>query len=131
MKKIIATLVILSTLGQFQAESSNMNRRENEKEEVNLVEMKKGRFDETRTRSLGPDVSAYVDCETGQIEISFNTYIGNATIYLLNGAGMALQTYGCNTEMEWLVYLPIPSSEGSYTLKIDSAGAEYTGEFTL
>lgn len=131
MKKVIAILAIFIAFGFFQVEGSNVNRLGNEKEDVNLVEMKKGQFDETRTRSVGPAVSACLDTEAGQIEIVFNASIGNVTICIINEMGQAIQNYNCDTETEWIVFLPAPTCTGHYMLKIDSSAAEYTGEFTL
>ena len=131
MKKVIAILAVLFAFSQFQVKGINLNLCGNENEEINLVEMKKGEDHETRTRSLGPAVSAYLDRDMGQVEIVFSVWVGNATIYMLDQTGVAVQTYSCDTETEWIVVLPTPNNEGYYTLKIDSDAAEYTGGFTL
>lgn len=129
MKKVIAILAVLFTFSQFQANGFNV--QEQEKEDIHIYDMNRGESNDTRTRSLGPAVSACLDRDMGQIEIVFSVWIGNATIYMLDQAGVAVQTYSCDTEAEWIVVLPTPTSEGHYTLKIDSDAAEYTGEFTL
>ena len=129
MKKVIAILAILFAFGQFQAKGFNV--QEQEKEEIHIYDMNRGESNDTRTRSLGPAVSAYLDRDMGQVEIVFSVWVGNATIYILDQTGMAVQTYSCDTETEWIVVLPTPNNEGYYTLKIDSDAAEYTGGFTL
>ena len=132
MKKVIAILAVLFAFSQFQIKGINLNLCENEKDEINLIEKNKAdSFNDTRTRSLGPAVSAYLDKDLGQVEIVFSVWVGNATIYMLDQTGMAVQTYSCDTETEWIVVLPTPNNEGYYTLKIDSDAAEYTGGFTL
>ena len=136
MKKVIAILAVLFAFSQFQVKGINLNlcedNKDNNKEEINVIEKNKANsFNDTRTRSLCPAVSAYLDRDMGQVEIVFSVWVGNATIYILDQTGVAVQTYSCDTETEWIVVLPTPNNEGYYTLKIDSDAAEYTGVFTL
>lgn len=134
MKKVIAILTVLFSLVQLQVEGVTfcINNEDNKREEINVIEKNKAdSFDETRTRSVGPAVSACLDTEAGQIEIVFNASIGNVTICIINEMGQAIQNYNCDTETEWIVFLPAPTCTGHYMLKIDSSAAEYTGEFTL
>lgn len=84
-----------------------------------------------KTRSAIPAISACLDFDMEQIEISFKASHGATTVYIINSMGQAIFSYSCDSSVEWLIYLPIPIDEGFYTLKIVSASAEYSGTFTI
>ncbi|MCM1151120.1 MAG: hypothetical protein NC209_05905 [Alistipes sp.] len=87
---------------------------------------------DTRNRSaIGTPVSAYLDLDMGQIEVAFDIPEGTATTTIVNAFGQAICQYTCNSEIEWLIYLPLPTEAGDYKLKIVTAEAEYEGSFTL
>ncbi|MDE6375360.1 MAG: hypothetical protein K2L09_06495 [Alistipes sp.] len=87
---------------------------------------------DTRSRSaIGSPVSAYLDTDMGTIEVAFDVPEGLATASIVNAFGQTVYQYTCNSEIEWLIYLPLPADEGCYTLKIVTSEAEYEGSFTL
>ena len=87
---------------------------------------------DTRSRSvIGMPVSAYLDAEMGQIEVIFDIPEGTATTTIVNAFGQAVYRYTCDSEIEWMLYLPLPAEEGDYTLKIETSAASYEGHFSL
>lgn len=125
MKKIITLFVAF--FGGLQVFGIN---QQDKGDDIFFYEDRKV-LQDTRSRSIGPVVEACVDYDMGQIEIAINTYIGVATITLIDSMGAALSTISCDTETEWGAYLPIPACAGAYTLKIDSPVAEFTGSFIV
>ena len=87
---------------------------------------------DTRSRSvIGMPVSAYLDAEMGNIEVIFDIPEGTATTTIVNAFGQAVYRYTCDSEIEWMLYLPLPAEEGDYTLKIETSAASYEGHFSL
>ncbi len=129
MKKIIILFAALFSLNQIDAYANV--KSDSKSDEIYIYEMVNGSGDSFRSRSIGPVVEACIDYDMGQIEIAINTYIGVATITLVDSMGAALSTINCDTETEWGAYLPIPACAGAYTLKIDSPVAEFTGSFIV
>lgn len=125
MKKIITLFVAF--FGGLQVFGIN---QQDKGDDIFFYEDRKV-LQDTRSRSIGPVVEGRVDYDMGQIEIAINTYIGVATITLVDSMGAALSTISCDTETEWGAYLPIPACAGAYTLKIDSPVAEFTGSFIV
>ena len=129
MKKIVIFIVALFSLSQVDA-YSNANH-DSHPDDIYIYEMVNGSGDSFRSRSIGPAVSARVNHDMGQIEIAFSEYLGVATIRVVDGMGMTISAYRCDTETEWDAYLPIPVDAGAYKLIIDSSVAEYIGEFFI
>ena len=125
MKKIITLFVAF--FGGLQVFGIN---QQDKGDDIFFYEDRKV-LQDTRSRSIGPVVEGRVDYDMGQIEIAINTYIGVATITLVDSMGAALSTISCDNETEWGAYLPIPACAGAYTLKIDSPVAEFTGSFIV
>lgn len=125
MKKII--VLIAGILGGLQVYGINLLDEAND---IFFYEDRKV-LEDTRSRSIGPAVSARVNHDMGQIEIAFSEYLGVATIRVVDGMGMTISAYRCDTETEWDAYLPIPADAGAYKLIIDSSVAEYVGEFFI
>ena len=130
MKKIIVLIAGIFALNQVNAfcESSNLLDKA---DDIRFDEMVKEDLEHLRSRSIGPAVSARVNHDMGQIEIAFSEYLGVATIRVVDGMGMTISAYRCDTETEWDAYLPIPVDAGAYKLIIDSFVAEYIGEFFI
>ncbi len=106
--------------------------KDDNKDAIVLVTTDRGGLKDTRSRSvIGMPVSAYLDLEMGQIEVIFDIPEGTATTTIVNAFGQAVYQYTCDSEMEWMVYLPLPAEEGNYTLKIETAAASYEGTFSL
>ena len=127
MKKIVILIAALFSLNQVDAYSN----LDSHSDDIYIYEMVNGSGDSFRSRSIGPAVSARVNYDMGQIEIAFNEYIGVAAIRVVDGMGMTIAAYQCDTETEWDAYLPIPVNEGAYTLIIDSSVAVFTGNFFI
>lgn len=125
MKKII--VLFTAILGGLQVYGISLSDEAND---IFFYEDRKV-LEDTRSRSIGPAVSARVNYDMGQIEIAFNEYIGVAAIRVVDGMGMTIAAYQCDTETEWDAYLPIPVNEGAYTLIIDSSVAVFTGNFFI
>lgn len=125
MKKII--ILFTAILGGLQVYGISLSDEAND---IFFYEDRKV-LEDTRSRSIGPAVSARVNYDMGQIEIAFNEYIGAAAIRVVDGMGMTIAAYQCDTETEWDAYLPIPVNEGAYTLIIDSSVAVFTGNFFI
>ena len=121
MKKIITLFVAF--FGGLQVFGIN---QQDKGDDIFFYEDRKV-LQDTRSRSIGPVVEGRVDYDMGQIEIAINTYIGVATITLVDSMGAALSTISCDTETDWGAYLPNPARAGAYTLKSDSPAAEFTG----
>ncbi len=128
MKKIIVLFTAIVFLGGLRVSAAPIKDEGND---IRIYENLKFDPNHTRSRSIGPIVEGRVDYDMGQIEIAINTYIGVATITLVDSMGAALSTISCDTETEWGAYLPIPACAGAYTLKIDSPVAEFTGSFIV
>lgn len=75
-------------------------------------------------------VSAILYTDMDQIEISFDEPEGRAIIQVAC-MGQVINSYNCNTEEEWIVYLPAPVYPGEYSLIIKTSAAEYIGYFSL
>lgn len=130
MKKIIVLVASVFALNQATAFCSS-SCLQDKADDIRFDEMVKEDLDNLRSRSIGPAVSARVNYDMGQIEIAFNEYIGVAAIRVVDGMGMTIAAYQCDTETEWDAYLPIPVNEGAYTLIIDSSVAVFTGNFFI
>lgn len=130
-KIIIMKKIILLVATIFALDQANAFCFQDKADDIRFDDMVKEDLDNLRSRSIGPIVEGRVDYDMGQIEIAINTYIGVATITLIDSMGAALSTISCDTETEWGAYLPIPACAGAYTLKIDSPVAEFTGSFIV
>ena len=130
MKKVIALFAVLA-FGQIFAHSLFAMNDDDKELAIRLVAIQKPDPDDTRARSLIPDVEAYADYEAGLIEVYFNKDLGNATIQLLDAMGVVLADQRCHSAWEGFATLPLPADDGAYTLKIFTDFADYVGNFVL
>lgn len=121
---LLATFCLVATFGSnsFQSEGNEIR--------LTTVHMPGKDFD-TTARSAVPEVSAYLDVEMEQIEVQFAGSIGEIWIGIIDEVGQTVSSYICDTEMEWVVYLPTPQSGGIYTLQIETSSLIYSGSFLL
>ncbi|MDE5708249.1 MAG: hypothetical protein K2G66_02330 [Alistipes sp.] len=129
MKKfILSAIVAICTIPLYADDNP---KKDEDKYAIVLITTDKPLRD-TRSRSaIGSPVSAYLDTDMGTIEVAFDVPEGLATASIVNAFGQTVYQYTCNSEIEWLIYLPLPADEGCYTLKIVTSEAEYEGSFTL
>lgn len=78
-----------------------------------------------RPRSVKP-VEAYIYYDFEELEVNFNDDLGKVVVVLQDQTGQEVCSYRCDTNTEPAVSLPLPMSEGTYTLRI--VGDAYEGE---
>ena len=131
MKKVIALFAAL-VLGQMiVCPLFAKNDDDPIKHDIKLIAIQQPDPEDTKARSLIPDVEAYADYEAGLIEVYFNKDLGNATIQLLDAMGVVLADQRCHSAWEGFATLPLPADDGAYTLKIFTDFADYVGNFVL
>lgn len=133
MKKFVlfATAAVIGIMPVSADAPKEQEVRKSQTGDIVLITTDKPLKD-TRSRSaIGTPVSAYLDTDMGTIEVAFDIPEGTATASIVNAFGQTVYQYTCNSEIEWLIYLPLPADEGCYTLKISTSEAEYEGSFTL
>lgn len=131
MKKFILFAVV-AMMGIVPV-SADTPKDSNENKDA-IVLTRRGRTtDDTRSRSWISEnpIVVYLDLEMGQIEVIFDIPEGTATTTIVNAFGQAVYRYTCDSEIEWMLYLPLPAEEGDYTLKIETSAASYEGHFSL
>ena len=134
MKKVIALFAVLVFCQICVVPVFAMNDGEDEgptRKGIKLIAIQKPDPEDTKTRSLIPDVEACADYEAGLIEVYFNKDLGNATIQLLDAMGVVLADQRCHSAWEGFATLPLPADDGAYTLKIFTDFADYVGNFVL
>lgn len=134
MKKFVlfATAAVIGIMPVSADAPKEQEVRKSQTGDIVLITTDKPPVDSTRSRSaIGTPVSAYLDTDMGTIEVAFDIPEGTATASIVNAFGQTVYQYTCNSEIEWLIYLPLPADEGCYTLKISTSEAEYEGSFTL
>ena len=132
MKKFFLSAILALCAFPMYADNNGGNQsKDDNKDAIVLITIGKGPKD-TRSRSvIGMPVSAYLDAEMGQIEVIFDIPEGTATTTIINAFGQAVYRYTCDSEIEWMLYLPLPAEESDYTLKIETSAASYEGSFSL
>lgn len=132
MKKFVLSAIVAICTIPLYADNNGGKPKDDDKYAIVLITTDKPPVDSTRSRSaIGTPVSAYLDTDMGTIEVAFDIPEGTATASIVNAFGQTVYQYTCNSEIEWLIYLPLPADEGCYTLKISTSEAEYEGSFTL
>lgn len=121
---LLATFCMAATFGSTSTQSGG--------DEIRLTTAHKpGKDTSTTARSAVPEISAYLDVEMEQLEVQFAGSAGKVWIGIVDEMGRTVFSYVCDTEMEWVVYLPIPQSDGLYTLQIETANVICSGSFLL
>ena len=77
-------------------------------------------------RSLLPPVEASLELDMQSLEIVFNKSLGNVSIVIANDMGQTVGGATCNTSLESVKYISVPTDTGSYTIII--SGNDYEGE---
>ena len=77
-------------------------------------------------RSLLPTIEASIDYDMQHIEFVFNKSVGDVNIAIVNDMGQAAGGATCNTSVESVKCISIPTDAGSYTIVI--SGNDYEGE---
>lgn len=131
MKKFVLSAIVAICTIPLYADNNGGNPPKDD-DKYAIVFIRNDMKGDTRSRSaIGTPVSAYLDTDMGTIEVAFDIPEGTATASIVNAFGQTVYQYTCNSEIEWLIYLPLPADEGCYTLKISTSEAEYEGSFTL
>lgn len=98
-------------------------------EVMSEIVMKHG-LNPTYTRPIKPrsvkPVEAYIYYDFEELEVNFNDDLGKVVVVLQDQTGQEVCSYRCDTNTEPAVSLPLPMSEGAYTLRI--VGDAYEGE---
>lgn len=132
MKKTIVFLFLVSAIclsPNFATSVYSQNKDGQRRETIILTQTKD--YSENIPRSLPyVSIAAILDTSMDQIEISFDEPEGRAIIQVAC-MGQVINSYSCNTEEEWVVYLPAPVYPGEYSLIIKTSVAEYIGYFSL
>lgn len=77
-------------------------------------------------RSLRPTIEASIDYDMQYIELVFNKSVGDVNIAIVNDMGQTVGGATCNTSVESVKCISIPTDAGSYTIII--SGNDYEGE---
>lgn len=86
--------------------------------------------DPEQERSLLPTCNAYLG--QGQLEVTFNKYIGTATVFVVNQFGVVVSSTVVDSEFEFSAHLAAPVGKGVYSLQIlGSTGYAGEGTFTI
>ncbi len=131
MKKTIALMSLGMAILYFNLCYANRCFLEEDNEREAIILTQNNNQNNPITRSVTPiAVSAILDNETGQIEVYFDEPEGLATIQI-TCMGQVISSYNCDTEEEWVINLPAPTSSGNYCITIRTSSAEYIGYFSF
>lgn len=83
-----------------------------------------------KPRSVKP-VEAYIYFDFEELEVNFNDDLDKVVVVIQDQTGQEVYSYSCDTNIEPVVSLPLPMSEGAYTLRIVGDMYEGEGNFDL
>lgn len=119
MKKLFLFIVVLF-LGNAYAQNGQV---------MHEIVMKHG-LNPSFTRPIKPrsvkPVEAYINYDFEEIEVNFNDDLEKVVVVIQDQTGQEFCSYCCDTNSEPVVSLPLPISEGAYTLRV--MGETYEGE---
>lgn len=81
-------------------------------------------------RSVKP-VEAYIYFDFEELEVNFNDDLDKVVVVIQDQTGQEVCSYSCDTNIEPVISLPLPMSEGVYTLRILGDTYEGEGNFDL
>lgn len=116
---LIIMMVVLN--GTVFAQQSNPK---GSTQSIDIINVSSG-IKPIRPRSVKP-VEAYIYYDFEELEVNFNDDLGKVVVVLQDQTGQEVCSYRCDTNTEPAVSLPLPMSEGAYTLRI--VGDAYEGE---
>ncbi|WP_147638026.1 DUF3244 domain-containing protein [Alistipes sp.] len=120
MKKIFLLLVLL--VFTFPIKSQVFTRVSVKQIQITDVINNEKHF---KPRSVKP-VEAYINYDFEEIEVNFNDDLEKVVVVIQDQTGQEVCSYCCDTNSEPVVSLPLPISEGAYTLRV--MGETYEGE---
>lgn len=83
-----------------------------------------------KPRSVKP-VDAYIHFDFEEIEVNFNDDLEKVVVVIQDQTGQEVCSYCCDTNTEPVVSLPLPMTDGAYTLRIVGDTYEGVGDFHL
>lgn len=84
-----------------------------------------------RPRSGLPIIEAEVDAMAGQLVMYFNYELGKVTVNVKNSMGQVVSRYCCDTDMEPMAVIIIPTADDSYSVSITGENIEAYGNYDI
>jgi len=85
-----------------------------------------------RPRSITQEsIDAMLDGETGLLYIAFNEQFGKVNISVKNSMGLTVGAYNCDTAVESMAVINVPTTEDSYTISILGNDVEAYGYYDI
>lgn len=82
-------------------------------------------------RSVLPYIEAEVDAMAGQLVMYFNYELGKVTVNVKNSMGQVVSRYSCDTDMEPMAVIIIPTADDSYSVSITGENIEAYGNYDI
>lgn len=84
-----------------------------------------------RPRTAQPLIEAEADVLAGQLLLYFNYEMGKVAIDVINSMGMVVSHYSCDTDMEPMAVMNIPTDADNYTITITGPNVEAYGNYAI
>lgn len=127
MKKIIVLFVaVCCCIGGICIGSP----RDNSNKDVYIQIVKTGGLS-PRPRTAQPLIEAEADVLAGQLLLYFNYEMGKVAIDVKNSIGVVVSHYSCDTDMEPMAVMNIPTDADNYTITITGPNVEAYGNYAI
>lgn len=121
MKKLLLLSLVLISFSSSTTAITMIDRHESE-----VIFIEDMIVDSGIDRNVTSIVEASIDYDMQHVEFVFNKSVGNVNIVIINDMGQTVGGATCNTSLESIKHISVPTDVGSYTITI--LGNDYEGE---